>query len=379
MTKVEQIVKNKITLDFDIKLTKCQITDELKKDFGVTNSNNPFVCKINNTEIKLFVKQITYLGNPHAIFKKRIQIAVGWSEELKKENSFLLGLYKFNQTVIYTIFDKKNYIDRVSNNSSAHVYTLDLLKAQEQNVFSKKDNFGNIITSVKREFIVNTIRKLIKKEEVLTKEVVLFNDFKNTLKAKYYGKDCYSEMIKDNYKNKFQPEWVGFYLEYKFQNFLNKNPNLKLICNYQSNKKKGEIDLDLNFNNNYYGDLKAHSNESSAILGNDKNNVQTAIHLHNKIWYIVFNHNTEKDSENNFEVTKFWNEQQKKSDLMSYSIKMKNNILFTDFKILEINKYNQQYLSDFNQGKNTNGLPRETKIKIDKKNINNFLIYNSTF
>ena len=135
----------------------------------------------------------------------------------------------------------------------------------------------------------------------------------------------------------------------------------------------------MNFNNNYYGDLKAHSNESSAILGNDKNNVQTAIHLHNKIWYIVFNHNTEKDSENNFEVTKFWNEQQKKSDLMSYSIKMKNNILFTDFKILEINKYNQQYLSDFNQGKNTNGLPRETKIKIDKKNINNFLIYNSTF
>lgn len=64
---------------------------------------------------------------------------------------------------------------------------------------------------------------------------------------------------------------------------------------------------------------------------------------------------------------------------MSYSDRMKNNIEFTDFKILEINKYNQQYLSDFNQGKNSNGLPREQKIKIDKKNINNFLIYNCHF
>ncbi len=379
MTKVEQIVDNKIILDYDVKLSKNELVEEMKKDFGISNSSNPFVCKIDNEEVKLFVKQITYLGNPHAIFKKRIQISKGWSEELKSENSFLIGLYKYNSTIIYTIFDKKNYINRVTNNSSAHVYTIDLLKAQEQNVFSKKDNFGNIITSVKRNFIYNTLSKLINKEVVLTDEVVLFDEFKKTLKSKYTGKECYSEMIKDNYKNKFQPEWAGFYLEYKFENYLNKSPNLKIICNYQSNKKNGEIDLDLNFNDKYYGGLKAHSNESSAILGNDKNNVHSALKLYNKIWYIVFNHNTQKDSEKNFEVTMFWNKEQNKENTMSYSSKMKNNITFTDFKILEINNYNKQYLSDFNQGKNSNGLPREPKIKIDKKNINNFLIYNSDF
>jgi hypothetical protein len=64
---------------------------------------------------------------------------------------------------------------------------------------------------------------------------------------------------------------------------------------------------------------------------------------------------------------------------MSYSKKMKNRIELTDFMILEINEYNNKYLSVFNQGINSNKLPREPKIKIDKKMINNFLIYSSKF
>jgi len=53
--------------------------------------------------------------------------------------------------------------------------------------------------------------------------------------------------------------------------------------------------------------------------------------------------------------------------------------VLTNLMILEINKYNQIYLSKFNQGINSNSLPRNAKIKINKNVINNFLIYDSKF
>lgn len=186
-------------------------------------------------------------------------------------------------------------------------------------------------------------------------------------------------MTIENFRNKFQPEWVGFFLEYKFENYLNENPSLKKICNLVSKKKKGEIDLDLNFNNDFLGDLKAHSNHTNSILGNDTKNIENALEKYSKLWYVVFNHDTVKDSDKNNEVAIFWNTVLKKENLMSYSAKMKNNISFTDFKILEINEYNKQYLSIFRQGKNSNTKERNIKIKIDSKKINNFLIYHSEF
>ena len=27
-------------------------------------------------------------------------------------------------------------------------------------------------------------------------------------------------MIKENYRNKFQPEWAGFYLEFEFEKYI---------------------------------------------------------------------------------------------------------------------------------------------------------------
>lgn len=379
MTRIEQIDKGNIILDFDEKLSVKDIYNILSENLEVENDKNPFICNIDGVKITLLVKHITYLGNPHKIFKKRIQISRGWQELLKNENTFLLGVYKYKETIIFTYFDKENFIKRITNNSSAHTSTFDLLKAYENGSFTKKDIRGNLITTIRQDKIKNFLKSLIKKEDTYSKEVLLFEDFKRNLRHKYHGKECYQEMIKANYSHKFQPEWVGFFLEYKFQNFLNNDISRKLICQYQSNKKKGTIDLDLNFNDEYLGDLKAHSNDSGAILGNDTENVNKALELYGKLWYIVFNHNTEKDDKYDFEVTKFWNSTQKKQDLMSYHKKMKNNIIFTDFKILEINNYNKQHLSAFNQGKNSNQKERKPKIKISNKVINNLLIYHSDF
>ncbi len=380
MTEVEQITPEGIKLDFDKKLYRKDIYNLLREDLkNVKTTKNPYEVTIKGVNIKLFIKQITYLGHPHPIFKKRIQISKGWQEELKDDKSFLLGLYKYEETIIYAFFDKTNFIKRQTNNSSAHISTFDLLNAQIDGIFVKKDIQGNLIYAIRQDKILDFLISKVENKQFERLEISLFEKFKNSLNKNYHGIVCYKQMIQQNYHNKFQAEWAGAFLEFKFEEFLEYNPKYKTVCQYQSKKKVGEIDLDLNFNNQFLGDLKAHSNHSSAILGNDTENIDKALQLYNKIWYVVFNHNTEKDSDFKNEVTIFWNKEKGKEDIFSYAKKMKNNISFTDFKILEINAYNIKHLSIFNQGKNSNGKPRPPKIKIKKRDINNFLIYHSLF
>jgi hypothetical protein len=67
-------------------------------------------------------------------------------------------------------------------------------------------------------------------------------------------------------------EWAGFYLEYKFEQFLNNKPSYKKYCQYIQYKSKGGIDLDLWFEQEQFlGDLKAHT-IGGGLLGNDKFN-----------------------------------------------------------------------------------------------------------
>lgn len=379
MKKIEQIDGTSIINDFDEKLSNKELKKIICKEIEVYGNNNPYIAKIEEQNIFLFIKQITYLGHPHLAFKKRIQISKGWENYLKSEYSYLIGVYKYKETVIYAIFNKDNYINRNVNNSSAHVSTFDLLNAQKKGFFTKKDIRGNLIICTRRDYFKEILLKIIKKENIYSQEILLFESFKSSLNINYKGVHCYEELITNNYRNKYQPEWFGFFLEYKFEKFLELNPELKSICNYQSNKLKTEIDLDLNFHEEFLGDLKTHSNDSSAILGNDKTNIEKALEKYGKIWYIVFCHNTYHDKNYHYEVTLFWNKQQNKSNLMSYSTKMKNTVELTKMMILEINKYNYDYLTIFNQGINSNKLPRKVKIKIDKKMINNFLIYSSDF
>ncbi len=56
---------------------------------------------------------------------------------------------------------------------------------------------------------------------------------------------------------------------------------------------------------------------------------------------------------------------------------MKNSVQLDNFVVLEINQFNRQYLVDFNQGKNSDGNPRNIKISIKKEDIknDNFAIY----
>ena len=384
MKKIEQIHQGFVVFDFDTVLSRTEISAQLAQDFTAIGAGNPYSFDYDGKNYTLLVKQVTYLGHPHLDFKKRIQIPSSWREWLQKPNTLLVGLYRYQTTVIYVFFDKRQYAQRQINNSSAHVHTIDLQKAQEYGIFTKTDMGGNVITVVAQTHIYDYLQGLTRGFSRGSVELELFDEFKSSLTRRWQGISCYQEMIEANYNHKFQPEWAGFYLEFKFENFLNKDLNRKQICEKVSNKKFGDIDLDLHFypyqEKEFFGDLKAHSESSSGILGNDSQSIKNALSSYGKIWYVVLTHDTEKDSVHDYITTRFWNKAQGKGDEMSYSSRMKFAVLLKHLKILEINRNNQRYLTESQKGwKNSNGKPRSPKISIPKASINNFLIYQSSF
>ena len=185
-------------------------------------------------------------------------------------------------------------------------------------------------------------------------------------------------MLDAGFNHALQPEWPGFYHEFKLDQYI-KCHKVGHAIQYKQNKKKGEIDLDLYFpQTSAYGDLKAHSNDSTGIQGNDRETIMDVLQ-NSSVYYIVCNHNTEKDRDHNNEVTTFWNRKLGKSNLLSYANKMKHSVELSSYYVLEINRFNMQYLDVFYQGHNSDGSPRNPKISIKMKNIGNFLIHQMNF
>ena len=381
--KIEQVLDGAVVFDYDKTLSPTEKSAYLVKDFGAIKQDGLYHAVINEQAYQLLLYQVTYLGGEHLAFKKRIQIPRKAIYALQQDRTLLLGLYRYQTTVIYVFFDTAIYKTRSPNNSSAHVHTIDLQKAQEYGVFSKTDTNGNVITAVAQNYVQTYLQQLGQSNKPYNAELRLFDDFKEGLQKEWRGIACYQEMINANYNHKFQPEWAGFYLEFKFEHFLNADDTRKVICHKVQRKKIGEIDLDLHFHpeqeHQFLGDLKAHSANSN-ILGNDAQAIDQALSLYQKVWYVVVTHDTQKDSEYDFVTTRFWNRVKPKKDKpMSYSTRMKFGVSLSHLKILEINAHNRQYLADFKQGLNSNGKARPTKISIPHKSINNFLIYQSTF
>lgn len=380
--KVEQIYKRSVVNDYGEILTKKELQDILMDMFdNLKVGKNGFLYgEYRNKKYCLYFKNISYLGHPHPKYKKRIQISNKikelYTENLKNNiNTLVIGVYKYKDTVLLCDFDINTYIKRKANNSSAHVYTIDLFNGEKNGLFIKRDILGNVITVFNKKNVSNFLNNKFFNEETNKVEVFeTLDDFFNNMAKEWYGIEAYADMIKHNYKNKFQPEWPGFYLEFLLEEYLNDTSKGNVISFYQ-NKKNGGIDLDLKFPQlGFYGDLKAHSISSGGIEGNDYETIMSLLE-DQSIYYVVANHETEKDKDHGYVVTKYWNKSQNKDNLMSYSGKMKYGVKIKSYYVLELNKYNKKYIDIFYQGKNSDGKPRNPKISISSKNINNFLVH----
>ena len=174
----------------------------------------------------IFAKNVTYLGNPHPLYKKRIQIPAGFLDLYRRGQAcgietLLWGVYTHGDVRLFCDFDLTQYVEHNLHNSSAHVYTLDLQRALKAGIVQKVDSRGNRITVFDAEHIGDFFRWKFGAAPVRQPSFLqVFDDFFSHLDKDWDGIRCYDEMAADNYRNTFQPEWPGFYLEYRFEKYL---------------------------------------------------------------------------------------------------------------------------------------------------------------
>ncbi|MCR5084960.1 MAG: hypothetical protein K6A65_05600 [Succinivibrionaceae bacterium] len=359
-------------------------------------------CSYRGHDFALRAKNVTYLGRPHALGRKRIQIPPDLPRFCARAQALgatplLLGVYSFSGGLTFVSFGLGTYLLGRANNSSAHVQAQDLAAARADGYFQKVDAQGNLVTAFRADlaplFLDEELRAPTGAGAPTGQAPALWGGagdpvplggalpwiraFFSGLAPLWRGEDCYREMMAAGYRNRFQPEWAGFYLEFLFERYI-QGQGISHLVRYAQDKAAGGIDLDLIFPvTGAYGDLKAHSSGTGGIQGNDLATVRGIIGAGgpaSHVYYLVLEHLTERDSAHGYAVTRFWNLSQGKADPMSYSTRMKALVRPLRMHILDINRGNACHLSTFRQGLNSNGRPRAPKIMVDEERLGLFTI-----
>lgn len=353
-------------------------------------------------EHHLLVRTCTYLGNPHPIYKKRVQLPLWFNQYTNNIQSHspqidihYIGVYHYGDeqhrdNVIFIDFQTDTYLTKKGHNSSAHVYTNDLFQAMTYGVFRKEDYYGNHLSVIRRDKFRNYLSG---KSEETTSLFDLFRTFNRGFSFGQWLKslDAIKEMHQNGWLQWRQAEWAGWFLEYKFKQFTTKN-NVSRQMRYvgDSFKHVGELDFDIRFDAaDFYGDLKASDISKKETPGNDQENLTECIKQYDRFWYVIYEHETIKDSKDtNYEATKGRNRYIKRvdpsydKDELSYHRRMKHSVRFVKMSIIELNRANfREALSTFHQGRQPDGSPRRPKFNINKKVLanDNFVVFRHTF
>ena len=279
---------------------------------------------------------------------------------------------------IFVEFNIEDYMGNRLNSSSAHVYSNDLYQALKNEFFRKKDLNGNTITTIASKNFKKYIDGNIEGNVIFDFFTKFNNDF--SFGEWITAKTAIEEMKTNNWEQWRQTEWAGWFLEYLTSDFIEKENFQNTMMYIGNNKPEGLPDFDLYFNNDdFYGDLKASDINNSVVILNDQENTLKALHHNWKLWYVIYEHETKKDIDYNNEMAiermKLMGTYEEGSKI-SYKTRMKHSVNFKKMEILEVNEINRHLiLQDFAQGHNSDGNERNLKFKIDKKDIDNFIIY----
>lgn len=338
-------------------------------------------------------KQVTHLGNPWPGFKKRIQIPKAWLAVERRAVAEglvprFVGIYHYEEVTIFVDFDPSTYVQRRANNSAAHVSTNDLYQAQTLGMFSRKDRNRNHLTSVRFDEFAGYLQGTLIESRP---RVAVFDRFNGEFLAsqRVEAVDAITEMHAANWPDTFQAEWPGFYLEFRMDRFLRRHGDG--MVEFQKVKKRNHFDYDLVFKDGdlvqYYGDLKASNLAMHESPGNDAEDFKRCLAEFGRFWYVIYEHETWHARNNANLATTAWNQwkrsvghQGKKPyDPLSYASRFKEAVRFVRMSILEVNEANiHVVLRDFRQGQQPDGAARALKVMINKRNIDNFLIFSST-
>lgn len=352
-----------------------------------------FVYKKNGRKYILLHKAISYLGNPHPAFKKRIQMPSGWQAFCKKAKEArieydirFIGVYHYQNNVIFVDVAKDTYLQkRHFNNSSAHIYTNDLYQAVRNGVFHREDQNGNHLYSVRAKDFAGY---LIGTKTCDNDLFELFAKFNNgfSFGQWLYAVDKIKEMHGDNWRQWKQTEWAGWFVEYKFDKFIKQNnlqPLVEYVGSTHKGHKEGIYDFDLWFDKaQFYGDLKASDTKEKLSPGNAQDTFIECINHYGKFWYVIYEHETRKDgASTNYEATNDRDEFIRSLGMpvdehSSNHRYIKHSVNFVRMSIFELNNVNyRDALVEFNQGRQPNGAPRKKKFFIKKRDAENFIVY----
>ena len=112
------------------------------------------------------------------------------------------------------------------------------------------------------------------------------------------------------------------------------------------------------------------------------------VNLYDKFWYVIYEHDTQKDNENNnyADVRKYnaylrkTDKKFKDKDDLSYAKKLKTKVKFVKMTILELNRINySEALTVFNQGHQPDGSARNPKFMIKKKDMDKYSVFRYTY
>lgn len=366
------------------RLLLTSLPDSRVADFGgerVVRFENQVILK----------KQVTHLGNPWPGFKKRIQIPRRWLEVERQASAQdlrtrFVGIYHYDGVTIFVDFDPNTYVQRKANNSAAHVMTNDLFQAQTDGLFTRLDRNGNRLTSVRFDQFADYLRGDYEAEHPRLDVFRRFNaEFLQ--EGRIEALPTIRQMHVAAWPDTFQGEWPGFYLEFRLDEFIRRH-HLEGLVQYQKDKSRGGYDYDLVFKREnqplYYGDLKASSASMIDSPGNDAATIERCVAEFGRFWYVIYEHDTWHSRDNRNLATIAWNEwrrsvghvSRKEFNPLSYAARFKESVHFFKMSILEVNEANLRVaLGDFHQGRQPGGATRALKVKIDKRTIENFLVY----
>ena len=399
MKKIEQVTRTgNIVLDYDQTLTTKEIESLMTELFGpvLTKDNKQFILY---NKVGILACNVTYLGNPHPLYKKRIQLKSYYPEYLAKNaanniKTLYVGIYTYKRTRLFVVFETGTYASKKSHNSSAHVYSINLQYAQRAGKFDKVDAFGNVIKIFNTYEFVRYIKTLggemlggTTGEDIMRLINERFSDFKNNIPKVWNGIDCYRELLDAHDSNARQGHWEGWYFEHLFRKYLNDKHVTDI--EWHADKTEGGIDLDIKFTDKdwVYGDLKA-DQIGHDIQGNAFEPLDKVIKEHDGVvYYVCCLFKSEKDSQHGYQVTRFWNTLRdepytSEDDIRNrYGKQMKFSITPKRICVLKIDAiiYDILKRNPFTQGLNSDGNERKPKLKVDKDMIEALTVFSSTF
>jgi hypothetical protein len=162
MKIVQQVMEGKVVYRSD-KILSARELNEIFECYGeIKNQNSIRKFTINRISINLLVKNISYLGNPHPLNKKRIQIPEVWKNYLNQVNTLLCGVYSGPKEIFIVVFTNKEFITKSLNQSSAHVKIEEIMQASIDSDFKSPDETGTFKIIFLKERFANYINEFVK-------------------------------------------------------------------------------------------------------------------------------------------------------------------------------------------------------------------------